>query len=173
MTTLSAIEQSIINRLSPLRDAGIQVRTLPSVPGEWGDSAANGIITLAWASDNIAAATSISPLQQRIAQEWVLDIRLRALRDQYGLSVLRDAIYGYLEGFRPPDAAGKIEFQSFEIQEPSKIYWRYEARFTVPVWLIERSDDELVELPRLVRTCFETNVNHEVNVIFPENPYIL
>lgn len=159
-------EQAIVDRLASLRNSGLLVRALPNKPGEFGDIQGNGVITVAWASDDVKEPQSLGVYQQQCLMQWVLDIRVRNLRDASGGLVLRQAIYQLLIGFKPP-GCGKMYARKFEFVERQEAIWRFEALFVAPTLLIENLAEE--NLP-LLKEIF---AQEEVNDVPIAEPYPL
>ncbi|WP_088893202.1 Gp37 family protein [Leptolyngbya ohadii] len=141
---VAAIEQALIDRLSPLRQAGLLVRALPNQSGETGKIEGNGAITLSWALDEATAPSSMGFFTQDCLMSWVLDIRLRNLREEAGAWEIRKAIYGLLVGFQPPGCK-KMYARRFEFVDRTDAVWVFQATFIVPTVLMEvgQPDEEL------------------------------
>lgn len=166
MSMLTQIEQAILNRLAPLRNFGLLVRALPNRPSEYGEINGNGVITVAWASDDVEKPQGMGMYQQQCLMQWVLDIRVRNLRDTAGGLLLRQAIYQLLIGFKPPHC-GKMYAKKFEFVERQENIWRFEAMFVAPALLIENLTEE--NLPLLKEIFLQEEIN---NVAIAE-PYPL
>ncbi|MDX2215518.1 MAG: Gp37 family protein [Oculatellaceae cyanobacterium bins.114] len=134
---IAAIEQSIIERLAPLRNAGLLVRALPNKSGEVGKIEGNGAITLSWSVDESQPPGSMGFFTQDCLMQWVLDIRIRNLRDASGAWAIHDAIYGLLIGFQPAGCR-KMYAQKFEFVDRTDAVWVFEATFIAPTTLMEQ-----------------------------------
>lgn len=122
-------EQSIVDRLAILRDAGIWVRTDPDKPAEQGIVQDNGSITVRHQGDQSGGFADTSKLQQRVAVTWLLDGRIRNLRSPGGLLVLRDSLYALLLGFKP-DGMGPLALNRWNVVERTQQYWRFELEMS-------------------------------------------
>ncbi|HEY9648629.1 MAG TPA: Gp37 family protein [Chroococcidiopsis sp.] len=139
---ISLIEAAIVERLSPLRNAGLLVRALPNEPGEYGKVVGNGVVTVSWSVDEGQPPIGMGAIEQTIRMLWVLDIRCKNLRNgDAGAMSLRQAIYALLIGFKPPGCR-KMYVQKFEFVDRQESYWHYEAIFVAPTTITEADDEE-------------------------------
>lgn len=121
-------EQDILDRLEPLRTAGLLVRSLPNKSSEQGKVVGNGVLTLSWTSDEPSQPqSSLSGSFQDATVNWVIDGRITNLREASGILVVRQAIYDLTIGFRPKNC-GPLYARRFEFVERTELYWRFEYR---------------------------------------------
>ena len=142
---LAAIESAIAERLAPLRTTGIFTRALPNKPADWGVDLANGVITLAWAKDELQQPATTSQVIQRCNMVWRLDVRLKNLRDASGCWAVLNEITRLLLGFKPPHC-DPLYLRSREFLGELEGIWVCEVTFVAPTWVVEDSG-ETAETP--------------------------
>ena len=157
-STIARIQQSIIDRLSPLRQVGFLVRSLPNKSAEYGEIVGNGVVTVSWSKDDASPPSSVGFFRQQIIQDWILDIRIRELWGDAGAMLLRDAIYEYLIGFQP-DGAGKMYARSYGFTDRKDAYWHFEATFQCPVHVLQIDPIQGESLPRLRSLFLQGEIN--------------
>lgn len=167
MSQLENIEQAIATRLAPLRELGIFVRGLPNKTNETGVINGAGVVTIAWAQDEIGAPIASGAFQQAVQMRWVLEIRIKNLKTEAGIGALRQGIYGLLLGFQPPHC-GKMYAQSFEFVDRQESVWVFEARFICPSVLFEQTQEDAIAL--LQQIVYQPEVNGDV---VPEHEYLI
>lgn len=153
---ITIVEQAILDRLSPLQSAGLAVQLLANKSNEKGRINENGAVTANWAADDFSVSNSMGLMVQDCLMQFVLDIRLRNLRDEGGAWAVRKAILNLLVGFQPPNCK-KMYAQKYEMTERSESVWKFQAIFIVPTVIVEQ---EAAEVETLLREIF---VSEEVN----------
>lgn len=127
--SLVQAEQDILNRLQPLREVGLLLRSLPNRSSEQGRVVGNGVITLSWELDEPSQPQStLSGTIQDSVTNWVIDGRITNLREASGVLAIRQALYTLTLGFRP-SGCGALYARRFEFLERTDLYWRFEYRF--------------------------------------------
>ena len=163
MSSLGTISQSIIDRLAPLRGVGLVVRRKPNKSRTQGVVTGNGVLTLSLESATGGdTERDLTGVKQSTAQVWLLDGKLRNVREQDGLENLFDWLIERLFGWTPNGASGPITLGTFTPQPPLDDYWPVEMRLNVPAVLIGGACEGLVidEVPEadganLVEGIFE------------------
>ena len=126
------VEQAIVDRLSPLRDAGLIVHALPERPKEYGellDSASKGILTLV-CFDEQGGSTGADRRLQVIERVAMIYGRVRGLRDEAGLIPVQSAIRNQLMGFRPPKCGAMRYTPGYKFLGRTETDWEFQAGFT-------------------------------------------
>ncbi|HIK42159.1 Gp37 family protein [Thermoleptolyngbya sp. M55_K2018_002] len=151
------IEQSIINRLSPLRSVSVAVRAVPNRPAELGEITGNGEVLLMCRLGRAEPPSTLGQYNQRVLDEWMLQITLREFRGERGVQDFVEAIARLLIGYRP-DGAGKMYLSNYEMQglDP-RGNWRVDMTFIAPRLIVEHGDEEGA-IALLRRAIFETEV---------------
>ncbi len=93
---------------------------------------------------------------------WVLDIRLRNLRDASGAWAIRKAIYNLLIGFQPPGCK-KMYARKFEFVDRTDAVWVFEASFAVPTVLVEMAEPAAEEV--LLKDIFLGETVNDVAIV--------
>lgn len=151
------IEQSIITRLAPLRSVDVAVRAVPNRPAELGEVTGNGEVLLMCRIGRADPPNSLGQYNQRLLDEWVLQITLRQFRGEGGVQDFVEAIAQLLIGYKP-QGAGKMYLSSYEMQglDP-RGNWRVDMSFIAPRLVVERGDNDGA-IALLKRAIFETEV---------------
>lgn len=143
MTTLGTIAQSIIDRLAPLQGVGLVVRRQPNALRSQGVVTGNGVLTLTLESiTGVATDRDLAGVKQSTTQVWLLNGKLRNVREQDGLENLYDWLMEQLFGWTPSGASGPITLGTFTPQPPMEDYWPVEMRLNVPSVLVGAADCE-------------------------------
>jgi len=152
---IDEIRTDIINRLSPLGDAGIFVRGLPSQRGQAG-VAENGIITVVRLKDTFQAPAGGNIYRQNRDMKWLIDVSLNAMVGEQGAGTITEAIASYLIGFKPRHCK-KIYLERIEYIPGKDQAGRYvhEIEAIAPTLLCEVVEDESIDQPILLRNVFE------------------
>lgn len=140
---INAIEQAIVDRLSPLRQAGLEVKALPDELAQFTAPRENGWVLVRFPEDSFEKPTQRLPLTQQGLLLCNLDVRLRSIRqetNQNCWAVLR-LIRKLLVGYQPDGARGPIHVIGEQMQGSDKGYWHWFSNFNVPV-LVRAQDDE-------------------------------
>lgn len=147
--TILDTEQFIVDRLAPLRDEGLTVRALPNKSNQIGEIVGNGIITVSWVKDEPEGnSDSLGIVCQKVNSEWVLDIRVKDLRDDEsaGGLVLRNLVYNYLLGLQTP-SGGRILAKSFQFVDRTNNVWVFDCRLTVPTIIMGKPFEDEGSVP--------------------------
>lgn len=112
MTRFALIEQTILDRLAPIRDLGLMVRGLPNRSNEYskqdsprsapGTTGLHGVITIMWMGDRMGESSSTDQITQRVTSTWRISAHLRNLQDQHGAWAVLELIGLLLLGTKPP-----------------------------------------------------------------------
>lgn len=135
-----AIEAAIIDRLAPLRTAGVWVRGLPDQAKDLGIPNIKGIVTVYWDKTKFDDPDSTGSIVQWANLQFVIEFRLRSLREVTGAYPAIRYICNRLIGFQPPRSR-KISFVDHEFMGEKEKFWVHQLRLTVPTQIFEISDD--------------------------------
>jgi len=136
---IQAIEQILIDRLSPLRSTGIRVRGLPSLPSDLGLDTNTGILTIYLDKTNFESPGSLGLVVQSVLLQFVIELRLTNLREPNGAYPAIRYICNRLIGFAPPDCEN-IYLLSHEFMGEKDKLWIHQIRLIVPTRLFEIPD---------------------------------
>lgn len=147
--TYDLIEQSIIDRLEPLRSASLLVRTLPDTNAEYGN-VRTGQVLLYLDAEQPSPSASMGRFIQQVQQTWVLDIRLRQMRKHNSEAVwaVLKLVRGLLIGFQPNGASSKISLGQLRFVgvQGEANYWTWEQRLNVSALVEEVAEVEQQEV---------------------------
>lgn len=127
--SLVKAEQSILDRLAPLRDCGIWVRGNPDEPNKQGQIQENGSITLSHSADSFNGFMGADRSRQQAEVAWMLEGRIYNLRSNGGLLVLRDSLYRLTIGFKP-EGCGPLQATGWTFAERTQQHWRFEYQMS-------------------------------------------
>ena len=137
---ISAIESAMIDRLAPLRSANIWVRGLPNQAKDLGIANAKGIVTIYWDKTKFETPNSTGVIVQEVMLQFVIELRLRELRESSGAYPAIRYICNRLIGFQPPRSR-KIFFLDHEFMGEKEKFWVHQLRLIVPTQVFEVDDD--------------------------------
>ncbi len=144
-----AIEAAIIDRLAPLREVDIWVRGLPDQAKDLGIPNIRGIVTVYWDKTKFDSPESTGSIVQWANLQFVVEFRLRSLRDNSGAYSAIRYICNRLIGFEPPRSR-KIFFMDHEFMGEKEKFWVHQLRLVVPTQVFEVADDsDLVLLKQI------------------------
>lgn len=144
-----AIESAIIDRLAPLRTADIWVRALPDQAKDLGIPTIKGIVTVYWDKTKFDNPESTGAIVQWANLQFVIEFRLRSLREPSGAYPAIRYICNRLIGFEPPRSK-KIFFADHEFMGEKEKFWVHQLRLVVPTQIFEVADDsDLVLLKQI------------------------
>lgn len=149
---INTIEQGIVDRLSPLRQAGLEVKALPDAIAKLVAPRGNGWVLVMFPEDNIAAPTQRFPLTQEGLLTCRLDIRLQSLRraNNENCWLVLKSVRQLLLGFQPNGARGPMYAAKQEMQGENQGYWHWFSSFQIPV-LIRAEDPDSNEVDPLLK----------------------
>lgn len=161
MKNFDLIELSIVDRLAPLRDGGLIVRSLPDNPQEYGRSLTNGEILIKMLkSTTLPSGKGLSGLGYRSMDtaQCAIAVRLRNLRNgaNSGWKIM-SAMRSLLDGFVPNGASGQIQPTTSELVDRDDQWWVFQALFDVPTLTV--TEELAVDLPLFIRGEFVGEAN--------------
>lgn len=146
------LEQSIVDRLQPLTDVGVEVVGVPETQAAF-DRAVAARVTVMYSGLKLMMpsreSASIGVATQDFGVVIGVTIQARTLRSGTGIYALDEAVRGLLVGYRP-ERAGKMLLDGVEFTQFEQNVWTYSLTFIAPVRIVEKPDEEaLVNLTRL------------------------
>lgn len=138
---IQTIEQSLIDRVSPLRATGIWVRGLPNLASDLGLNTNTGILTIYLDKTDFKSPDSLGLVVQPVLLQFVIELRLIDLREPSGAYAAIRYICNRLIGFAPPDSEN-IYLLSHEFMGEKDKLWVHQIRLIVPTRLFEIPDIE-------------------------------
>ena len=153
MRFIPTLEQSIVDRLAPIRRSGILVRALPDQPSEKGEPV-NGEVLVKLARTVGQPPSGLGSGRANAEVECNLFVRLRNLRNgEAGAWEVLGAITDYLVGFVPTGGASKLWLRTSEMVAFEHGWWIFDVQLAVPVLMLETTDTE--GLTQAIFTAFQ------------------
>ena len=141
--TYPSLESEIVTQLAPVNALGVQVRTLPESPAEWGQVTGAGWVAFNWVSSVVRDdKQDLQGVGQIERISYALDIRNQSLRSSEGLYAVSNLTKNLLRGFKPTLAVEPISVQQMAFQGHSEGYWAITGEFQLEV-LLPASQQEL------------------------------
>ena len=131
------LENSIVERLSPLAGPTVEVIAVPETQAEFSRAVQNRV-TVAYSGGRVGEASmrSMADTQQDFGAMIDVTIQSRKLRGDAGIYALDQAVRGRLLGFRPANA-GKMRIESVAFQALEENLWIYTLTFIAPTVFVE------------------------------------
>jgi hypothetical protein len=170
---IQTIEQDIVNRLSPLRQAGLEVKALPDEIARLTSVRGNGWVLVMFPEDQFNAPETRRPVTQSGLLTCRIDIRLKSLRSLTidNCWLVLKTVRQLLLGFQPTGAKNPMYAVSASLQGTNNGYWHWFSEFRIPV-LIRGEDPDSNRIDPLLRQItylFEAG-NREETVDLTEDP---
>lgn len=134
MPTLSETREALVNRLAPIRDAGVLVRGLPNKTAEYGQLNGSPQVLVYWKEDRPEAPELTDEMFQKNRQDWIFEVRSPEMRGERGLEVLVEAVHSLIYGFEPPNCQ-KMSLKGREFFKQEN-YWFAESTYTASSYLV-------------------------------------
>lgn len=130
---LEAVEDAIINQLSPLKEIGIAVTGWPSKHDDFGKAYPNGVCLIAYEKATWTKPEVTDIIEQEQVDTWTISVGLKNLRSHKGIYQVLKAIRMLLTGFCPPNCNQMYLLDEGFVQlDPKSRIWEYQVKFGCP-----------------------------------------